>query len=141
VRPGSTAISASRRDRAEISALAEVATHWRATATSRSRRGFALAEDRAAARRIADSSFREVYVATSAEVCESRDPKGHYAKARAGALKGFTGIGNDYEPPTDAELVIDTVGRRSSRPPTRSNGCWLKPACCSTTSQTWPPNI
>jgi bifunctional enzyme CysN/CysC len=50
-------------------------------------------------------------VATPAEVCESRDPKGHYAKARAGALKGFTGIGNDYEPPTDAELVIDTVGR------------------------------
>jgi bifunctional enzyme CysN/CysC len=68
-------------------------------------------EDRAAARRIADSSFREVYVATPAEVCESRDPKGHYAKARAGGLQGFTGIGNDYQAPTDAELAIDTAGR------------------------------
>ena len=57
-------------------------------------------EDRAAARRIADTAFREIYVATPAEVCESRDPKGHYAKARAGALHAFTGIGNDYQPPT-----------------------------------------
>ena len=55
--------------------------------------------------------FREVYVATPAEVCESRDPKGHYAKARAGNLKSFTGIGNDYQPPTDAELVLDTSTR------------------------------
>ena len=58
----------------------------RATATSpsspRSRR---RREDRAAARRIADTAFREIYVATPVEVCESRDPKGHYAKARAGA--------------------------------------------------------
>jgi bifunctional enzyme CysN/CysC len=65
-------------------------------------------EDRAAARRIADKSFREIYVATPADVCESRDPKGHYAKARAGALQAFTGIGSDYEPPTDSELTIDT---------------------------------
>jgi bifunctional enzyme CysN/CysC len=100
-------------DRAEnIRRLAEVATHLArnghiaiVAAVSPSR------EDRAAARRIADTAFREVYVATPAEVCESRDPKGHYAKARAGALKGFTGIGNDYQPPTGAELVIDTAGR------------------------------
>jgi bifunctional enzyme CysN/CysC len=100
-------------DRAEnIRRLAEVATHLArnghiaiVAAVSPSR------EDRAAARRIADAAFREVYVATSAEVCESRDPKGHYAKARAGTLKGFTGIGNDYQPPTDAELAIDTAGR------------------------------
>jgi bifunctional enzyme CysN/CysC len=100
-------------DRAEnIRRLAEVATHLArnghiaiVAAVSPSR------EDRAAARRIADSAFREVYVATPAEVCESRDPKGHYAKARAGALKGFTGIGNDYQAPTGAELVIDTAGR------------------------------
>jgi bifunctional enzyme CysN/CysC len=100
-------------DRAEnIRRLAEVATHLArnghiaiVAAVSPSR------EDRAAARRIADDAFREVYVATPAEVCESRDPKGHYAKARAGALKGFTGIGNDYQPPTGAELVIDTAGR------------------------------
>src|SRR6202035_6034207 len=52
------------------------------------------AEDRAAARRIADDLFREIYVATPAEVCESRDPKGHYAKARAGSLQAFTGLGD-----------------------------------------------
>ncbi|MGP8121418.1 MAG: adenylyl-sulfate kinase [Xanthobacteraceae bacterium] len=69
------------------------------------------AEDRAQARRIGDELFREVYVATPAEVCESRDPKGHYAKARAGALTGFTGIGQDYQPPTQAELTLDTSER------------------------------
>jgi bifunctional enzyme CysN/CysC len=66
------------------------------------------AEDRAAARRIADTAFREIYIATPVEVCESRDPKGHYAKARAGALHAFTGIGNDYQPPVASELTIDT---------------------------------
>ena len=55
--------------------------------------------------------FREVYVATPREVCESRDPKGHYAKARAGTLQAFTGIGNDYQPPTNSELTIDTSAR------------------------------
>jgi bifunctional enzyme CysN/CysC len=69
------------------------------------------AEDRAAARRIADNSFREIYVATPAEICESRDPKGHYAKARAGTLQSFTGIGNDYQPPAQSELRIDTSER------------------------------
>jgi len=67
--------------------------------------------DRAAARRIAGTTFREIYVATPAETCEQRDPKGHYAKARAGALHAFTGIGNDYQPPTESELVIDTSSR------------------------------
>src|SRR6185312_1574461 len=65
------------------------------------------ADDRAAARRIADTTFREIYVATPAEICESRDPKGHYAKARAG-------IGNDYQPPARAELIIDTSARTVS---------------------------
>jgi bifunctional enzyme CysN/CysC len=55
--------------------------------------------------------FREIYVATPAEICESRDPKGHYAKARAGALHAFTGIGNDYQPPANSELTIDTSTR------------------------------
>lgn len=68
-------------------------------------------DDRANARRIADDLFREVYVATPAEVCESRDPKGHYAKARAGNLPSFTGIANDYQPPANAELTIDTSTR------------------------------
>ena len=69
------------------------------------------ADDRAQARRIAGDLFHEVYVATSAEVCESRDPKGHYAKARAGQLPAFTGIGNDYQPPAACELVLDTATR------------------------------
>jgi bifunctional enzyme CysN/CysC len=55
--------------------------------------------------------FREIYIATPADICESRDPKGHYAKARAGALHGFTGIGNDYQPPEHSELTIDTSMR------------------------------
>jgi bifunctional enzyme CysN/CysC len=103
----------SAQDRSEnIRRLAEVATHLArnghiaiVAAVSPSR------EDRAAARRIADELFREVYVATPAEVCESRDPKGHYAKARAGALQAFTGIGNDYQPPLASELTIDTSTR------------------------------
>ncbi|HEX5326729.1 MAG TPA: adenylyl-sulfate kinase, partial [Acetobacteraceae bacterium] len=65
-------------------------------------------EDRAAARHVADELFREIHVATPVEVCESRDPKGHYAKARAGALAGFTGIGSGYETPVRAELTLDT---------------------------------
>jgi bifunctional enzyme CysN/CysC len=103
----------SAQDRTEnIRRLAEVATHLArnghiaiVAAVSPS------AEDRAAARRIADTAFREIHVATPAEICESRDPKGHYAKARAGALHGFTGIGNDYQTPTAAELTIDTSTR------------------------------
>jgi bifunctional enzyme CysN/CysC len=103
----------SAQDRAEnIRRLAEVASHLArnghiaiVAAVSPS------AEDRASARRIADGMFREIYVATSAEVCESRDPKGHYARARAGSLRGFTGIGNDYQPPTASELAIDTSAR------------------------------
>ena len=42
------------------------------------------------------------------EACERRDPKGLYAKARAGTLKGFTGIDSPYETPESADLVIDT---------------------------------
>ena len=49
-----------------------------------------------------------VWVSTSLEVCEGRDTKGLYARARAGQLSGFTGIDDPYETPTDADLVIDT---------------------------------
>jgi bifunctional enzyme CysN/CysC len=106
----------SAEDRTEnIRRLAEVATHLArnghiaiVAAVSPS------AEDRVAARRIADTAFREVYVATPADVCEHRDPKGHYAKARAGALSNFTGTGKDYQPPTDSELTIDTSARSVS---------------------------
>jgi len=52
--------------------------------------------------------FIEVHVSTPIEVCEKRDRKGLYAKARAGIIKGFTGIDDPYEDPTDAEIVLDT---------------------------------
>ncbi len=55
--------------------------------------------------------FFEVYVATPLEVCERRDPKGMYARARRGELKRFTGVSAPYEAPTDAELEIVTSDR------------------------------
>ena len=63
---------------------------------------------RAEARGTAGDRFVEVHVATSASVCETRDPKGHYAKARAGELPGFTGIAGTYEAPLDPDIAIDT---------------------------------
>jgi len=56
-----------------------------------------------------NGGFILVHVATSVEVCEQRDRKGLYAKARAGILKEFTGISDPYEVPKDADLVIDTA--------------------------------
>jgi len=53
--------------------------------------------------------FSLVHVATPLEVCEQRDRKGLYAKARAGIIKEFTGISDPYEVPADADLVIDTT--------------------------------
>jgi adenylylsulfate kinase len=52
-------------------------------------------------------NFVEIFVDTPIEVCETRDPKGLYKKARAGELKGFTGIDDPYEAPLHAELVLD----------------------------------
>ena len=52
--------------------------------------------------------FVEVYVNVSLEAAEKRDPKGLYKKARAGQIKGFTGIDDPYEAPETAEIVIDT---------------------------------
>lgn len=55
----------------------------------------------------AEGDFAEVWVKTPAEVCAQRDPKGLYKKAAAGELPNLTGVGQDYEPPTSAELVLD----------------------------------
>ena len=52
--------------------------------------------------------FLLVHISTSVEVCEQRDRKGLYAKARAGIIKEFTGISDPYESPADADIVIDT---------------------------------
>lgn len=54
-----------------------------------------------------DGDFFEIFVDAPLEVCEKRDPKGLYKKARAGELKGFTGIDDPYEAPAKAELVLD----------------------------------
>lgn len=52
--------------------------------------------------------FVEVHMSAPLDVCESRDAKGLYRKARAGEIKGFTGIDDPYEPPLKPELAIDT---------------------------------
>lgn len=62
-------------------------------------------------KRLPNGCFIEVHVATSLEACEARDVKGLYAKARAGEIKGFTGIDDPYEAPEQAELTLDTAGR------------------------------
>lgn len=66
--------------------------------------------DREKARAIAGpGNFIETYVKCSLDVCERRDPKGLYAKARAGQIPEFTGISAPYEPPANPELIVDTT--------------------------------
>ena len=67
------------------------------------RRARALVEEHA--------PFVEIHVATLLEVCEKRDPKGLYAKARAGEIDQFTGVSDPYEVPANPELRLDTAGR------------------------------
>ena len=52
--------------------------------------------------------FFEIFVNTSLEECEKRDPKGLYKKARAGDLKNFTGIDSSYEEPENPDLILNT---------------------------------
>jgi adenylylsulfate kinase len=84
--------------------------------------------DRDAVRRMLPAGdFVEVFVTAPLEVCERRDPKGLYKKARAGELPGFTGIDAPYEEPAAPELVVDTT----SAPPDELAGqvlAWLEAA-------------
>ncbi len=66
-------------------------------------------EVRASVVKYGGGGFLLVHMATPLEVCEARDRKGLYAKARAGILKEFTGISDPYEAPEDADLVLDTT--------------------------------
>jgi bifunctional enzyme CysN/CysC len=100
-----------REDRGEnVRRLAEVAAHL-------SRSGLIAivaavsphAEDRARARQIAGEDFFEIHVSAPLDICEERDPKGHYKKARNGALASFTGVTSSYEAPADPELGINTA--------------------------------
>ncbi|MEQ9198850.1 MAG: adenylyl-sulfate kinase, partial [Rhodospirillales bacterium] len=67
--------------------------------------------DRDRARSILPDGFHEVFVDTSLAECERRDPKGLYAKARAGEIRDFTGIDAPYEAPETPELRLVTDGR------------------------------
>jgi adenylylsulfate kinase len=69
-------------------------------------------QDRDTVRALHDAGrmpFIEIHVSTPIDTCEQRDPKGLYKKARAGQLKGFTGIDDPYEAPTSPELTIDAT--------------------------------
>jgi bifunctional enzyme CysN/CysC len=59
-----------------------------------------------------EGEFIEVFVDTPIEECMKRDPKGLYAKAKAGAIKNFTGFDSPYEPPSAPELHLMTAERR-----------------------------
>lgn len=63
-------------------------------------------------RLVPDGEFIEVFIDTPIEECERRDPKGLYAKARAGAIRNFTGFDAPYQAPTDPELHLHTIGQQ-----------------------------
>ncbi|KAJ9170567.1 hypothetical protein P3X46_018665 [Hevea brasiliensis] len=74
-------------------------------------------KDRDACRALlADGDFIEVFMDVPLQVCEERDPKGLYKLARAGKIKGFTGIDDPYEPPLDCEIVLKQMGDDCSSP-------------------------
>ena len=58
---------------------------------------------------LADNEFIEVFVDAPIEVCEARDPKGLYKKARSGKLKNFTGIDSEYQKPQNPEIVLESA--------------------------------
>ena len=64
--------------------------------------------DRAQARSLVSSDFVEIYCCSPLAVCESRDVKGLYERARAGEIKHFTGISSPYEVPDSADIVVNT---------------------------------
>lgn len=73
-------------------------------------------QDRQMARElIGEENFFEIYVNTSLEVCEKRDPKGLYKKARLGEIPNLTGVGSPYEPPKFSDMVINTANHDSSQ--------------------------
>lgn len=65
-------------------------------------------EDRQKVRDLLEKDFVEIYIDCPIEVCEKRDPKGIYKKARAGEIKHFTGIDSPYENPINPEIVVST---------------------------------
>ncbi len=69
---------------------------------------------RNAVRNMVGENFVEIYVSTPLEICERRDTKGMYEKARRGAIKNFTGIDDPYESPLKPEITLDTINHRAA---------------------------
>lgn len=67
--------------------------------------------------------FLEVYCRCPLEICEARDPKGHYPRARAGEIRDFTGVSAPYEEPQNPELILDTAGLSIEESVDRV--CWM----------------
>ncbi len=65
--------------------------------------------DRELARKASGKKFHEIHIAANVAVCEDRDPKGHYARARAGEIEEFTGVSAPYEAPATPEFALDTA--------------------------------
>ena len=68
-----------------------------------------MCSDRAMAKAIIGTAWREIHIATSLEICEKRDVKGLYRRARSGKLSEFTGVSAPYEVPASPDISIDTV--------------------------------
>ncbi len=84
-----------------------------------------LADHRAVFRQRLERDYHEIWCSASLDICEQRDPKGHYARARRGQLPGFTGVSATYEEPRDPALVVDT-GRASIHECTEHLLAWLR---------------
>ncbi|QHI96170.1 adenylyl-sulfate kinase [Aristophania vespae] len=67
-----------------------------------------MQEDRAMAKKIIGTEWHEVFINTPQNICEKRDPKGLYVKAREGAIAAFTGVSSPYEPPLNADITLST---------------------------------
>ena len=109
---------------------------------------FAAARDRVRQMVSEVGDFLLIHVATPVEVCEQRDRKGLYAKARAGLIKQFTGVSDPYEEPADATLVIDTsvISREAATEAIMAmliGGGWLTPesALSSAPIRKWSPGF
>ena len=68
--------------------------------------------DRDLARKCAGDMFKEIFIDTPLNICEERDPKGHYQMARTGEIPEFTGISAPYEAPSEPELIVPTTDRK-----------------------------
>ena len=88
-----------------IGAVAEIFTQSGVVALTAFISPYRIDRDRVR-KTLKDGEFIEIFVDAPLEVCEERDPKGLYKKARAGEIKGFTGIDDPYEAPENAELIL-----------------------------------